>query len=223
MTDNQDRFLRDDLCLSKAEIGTIIGRQIEKITDLTKAEAYRVIEATIDATVLKFHPGATIMVNIKITNSSEGLPARFHGQAVVQHYQMQMADGGMYLNAVIHIPSINKTITRGVGFLRCEARVEHGMEGGQEVAQHALDKFHHFQQWHQVLLKNIKRIWWGLLHDAKLPSKAMKVQSLTPAIQKKFLTHMLGELEKKYTGQEELTEEMMQEALLAVVGYVLFD
>ena len=222
ITEQQDSYIREDLNLSKHEISQLVGHDVQKIADLTKAEAFQVIEMTIDNTVLSFHPGAKIKVEIKITDPAEGLPASFRGDAEVKHYQVQMADGGLYMNAVIYIPALQKTITRGIGFLRSHAKLLQETEGGREAAQKSLDQFHFLQDWYQKIIKNIAALWWKNLHAAKLPSKALHIQHLSPAFKRKLAEHMLGYMEREFRDRKELTDEMMEDAFLAVVGYAIF-
>lgn len=223
ITENQDTYLRDELRISKAEANEILDRRIEKIADLTKSQAHQVISGIVDRTILTFHPGTEIEVDLKISKPEEGLPVTFRGTAIVKHYQYQMTDEGLYMNIVFHIPSLDRTVTRGMSFFRQSAKVKTENVEGIEMAKQQLVKYHRLQQWHQVLIKSINRIWWNMLHDGQLPTKALKVQSLVPGLKKKLIRSIMGELERTISHEDELSDAMIQEALKAVVGYVIFD
>lgn len=174
--------------------------------------------------VRKYQPGILVRINVTICEgANEGPPCHYCGQGEIRHYETQITDHGLYLNAVIYIPGIQRTVKRSLPYLHKNAEVDAASVTEQTTlsSETIVERYERLQHWYHVLSRRLNKIWGDMLHSTnELPPKAAKV-SLTPGIKRKLMLHVLGYLEQSAIQRNELTDVNIREAIRSAAGYVL--
>lgn len=224
LTENQLLYM-SELGISKQQAAEILQKeQIAKLADLTRSQAFQVIAASIDKLARTFHPGVILHIKIHVTEAEdEGLPVSFHGEAQMKSYEIQMGEHGLYLNAVLRIPSLNRTIKRSLPYLLKNAKVKKESAQGKDMAEMEIEKYHRLQHSCCWLVKNISKIWTDMIHEEQLQKRALKNDRLSPQLKAKLIKEILGYMEAYSPNLlMEINEINVREIIREVAGKVLF-
>ncbi|MEQ1849072.1 MAG: hypothetical protein ABL890_00590 [Candidatus Peribacteraceae bacterium] len=223
LSDAQEEFIVD-LGVSKAECARIIGHAVEKISQLSRAQAYLVIRTRIEDIVRKFPPGSKVELDVRITQgTNEGPPAFLRtGNTTLEDYEITTADAGLYLNAVIKVHELHRTIKRTlVDLLQAKPVLVSSPTDADEQANKTLADYNNLQELFQKFGPRFYKTWEEMLHSCQLPIKATDT-TLTPQLKRVLVSSILSYFQQRPFDPELITDDEIRDAIRQVAGVVLW-
>lgn len=198
-------------------------QQIARISDLTRAQAHNVIATKIEQLIEQFHPGAQIVIEVRLAEN-EGGACFYQGNAHIVRLEREYSEGGVYMNAVIDVHELQRTVHRSMVFLRRHAKVTAPSTSAAAVSTQIIADYRKTQKWFRFIVTHVDRIWQEMCQNSELIQRASsKMPRLLPTVKTTLISHIIGYLERGTKKDHvQLTEEDIREAIQATAGHIIF-
>ncbi|MDD4318808.1 MAG: hypothetical protein PHW10_00565 [Candidatus Peribacteraceae bacterium] len=225
-TEKQREYIAQGLRLSKAEIGSVVGREINKIASLTRQEAGFVIGLELERIAMQFTPGSAITIEASVDRGREDDDCSifFKGAATIKGYEIFATEHTCMLRALLTIPALGEVRNVDLATLKKHAvLVQRNDASETDVRETLLRKYQTCTLRWQLLKHKLRPCWKEAIHRGLLQTKALNAQDLKGGVFVKIMRGVLDYLDIHAASTEKLTDEDIIEAIRNVHGHVIWE